>query len=124
MRTVIGSETLGGLPIDIYRELLGLLEDMVHTGRPININRRFRGVRLLSVDRVLNVHSFTPEFKLEFTVDDMESEYTRDRMEESSRYIPEFMRGSRRSVMINPDHVKVKPTVKLEDHFDKDLFEV
>jgi hypothetical protein len=128
-RTLRGAE-LHDLPVNLYQELLSLLDHLVRTGERIDISRRFRGVRLIHMDMMMNPESFDNDFRLEFVCDSFDAEETvreRQRRDAEAMRMQEMMSQPRRSAYLPTDwfdEKKNEPKKKVEEHFDKDLFEV
>jgi len=124
LRRTIRFEELDDLPMNVYDEFIGLLEGWQRSGQSIDVNRRYKGVYLTRIERMMNANSFAMDYRVEFKVEEPDFdavEQQRTRM----------MSGSRRSAQIsnfNEDGISIwgQKTLKKkqEKHFEDELFKL
>ena len=130
-RTVRESE-IYDLPVNVYQELLNVLQSWCTSGDAIDVSRRFKGVYLTHIERSMNTESFGMDFHLEFKV-------TNPNFDAVEQTRQRYTAQPRRSAVMNMDTAgglhpeyfgeyqprkKDNLIKKVEKHFDEDLFNV
>ena len=134
-RRRLASPELDDLPQDVYRELMNFFVAWHESGQGFNFGS-YRQVFLTYMDSMPNPYTFGNDYRMEFKVGD-DSAWRRPepnwrsavdglRVSEREEYMRILMQQPRRSARIEIDPFEeVKPIrKKVEEHFDKDLFEV
>ena len=134
LRNTVRERDLSDLPVDVYEEFLGLLENWMRSGQPIDVNRRFRQVYLSQVDSMVNPESFGMDFRLEFKIGEFDAEQHRRDLDRRYSFPRRSARVNLYDEGVNPIRVSddfqiygqktVKIKKKQEDHFEDDLFKV
>ncbi len=127
LRRTIRDGELYDLPVNIYEELMGVLEGWMRSGQPIDINRRFKRVYLTHVEHMVSHTSLGTDFRLEFKMseEDVDYDYQPRRRDEPNYAFP------RRSAVLSHtfgqpqfNEAPKKAKKKVEEHFDEELFEL
>lgn len=119
LRRQILMREIEDLPVSVYEELMGFLEIWHTSNVPVTFGS-YRDVRLTHVEKVMSPYSFGFDFRLEFQVSgDMPLTHMRE--ETRINYNLGRTTGGYEPVY---EPVKKKEEPKVQEHFDKDLFEV